>query len=313
MSKVSNKMKNYLTYIDEKFPIRRSNEEKSEFIRFAIDEARELGYDSNVETTKKHNNLVFGNLDSAKVVFTAHYDTPASSLIPNLMMPRNLFLGYLYAFFYPILLSFLSIGAAYLITNPFNLGDYLPIAMVGIYMALYLSSYFISVRCFKNKRNLNDNTSGVATLFALMNDYKGNNAAFVLFDNEEKGLLGSKAFAKKHKELLKDKLVINYDCVGNGEHIIFIAKNGAENHELYNSFKAVSNPSEKYQTYFYPMKGSMGNSDYKSFNNGVGVMACNKGKVGFYTARIHTNRDDVACYENILYLTQHACEFLNEI
>jgi hypothetical protein len=306
-------MKDYLTHIDEKFPIRRTDEEKSKFLDFAIAEGKEIGYEGQVETVEKHNNLVFGNLDNAKVIFTAHYDTPASSLFPNLMMPRNLFLGYLYAFCYPLLLAFLSLGVAYLITSPFSFGEKQLSVMLVVYLVLYLTAFYLATRCFKNKRNLNDNTSGVATVFALMSEYKDKDVAFVLFDNEEKGLLGSKAFAKKHKELLKNKLIINFDCVGNGEHIIFVAKKGAENHALYPFFRETKIESEKYQTHFYPMKGSMGNSDYKRFENGVGVMACKKGKVGFYTARIHTNRDNVASWENISYITQHTCAFLNKI
>ena len=211
------------------------------------------------------------------------------------------------------MLAFLSLGVAYLLTAPFDFGDYQWSATMLVYLVLYLTAFYLAMRCFKNKRNVNDNTSGVATLFTLMAEYKGNDAAFVLFDNEEKGLLGSKAFAKKHKEILKNKLIINFDCVGNGEHIIFVAKKGAENHDLYPLFKEAQNPSEKYQTHFYPMKGSVGNSDYKRFDNGVGVMACKKGKVGFYTGRIHTNRDDVASQENILYIAQGTCEFLNKI
>ena len=306
-------MKDYLNYINEKYPIRKTTEEKSSFLQFAIDEGRELGYEGKIETIDKHNNLFFGNLQSAKVVFTAHYDTPSASFIPNLMMPRNPLLSYLYAFSYPILLAILSYLVAFFATNWIDLGKNQTTVLLVTYLILYLGSYFLTTRCFKNKHNINDNTSGVSAILAVMAKNPSKQIAFVLFDNEEKGLLGSKAFAKKHKELLKDKLIINFDCVGNGEHIIFVAKKGAKQHHLYALVKDSISSNEKYQTYFYPIKGSVGNSDYKSFENGVGVMACKKGKLGFYTDRIHTKRDTVSSFENILFLTQGVTEFLKKI
>lgn len=56
--------------------------------------------------------------------------------------------------------------------------------------------------------------------------YEGNldKAAFVLFDHEEIGMVGSYSFAKKHKEILKDKLIVNLDCVSDGDHILVMKK-----------------------------------------------------------------------------------------
>ena len=133
-------MRDYLNYIDEKFPIRRSDEEKKAFAEFAIAEAEELGYKGGIEAAEKHNNLVFGDLKSARVIFTAHYDTPAHSLIPNLMMPRNKLLGYLYAFSYPLLLAFLSLGVAFLATSPFDFGAYQMSATMVVYLVLYFGA-----------------------------------------------------------------------------------------------------------------------------------------------------------------------------
>ena len=49
---------------------------------------------------------------------------------------------------------------------------------------------------------------------SLIHQCKSNEVAFVLFDNEERGLLGSKALNKKYSDLLKNKMVINFDCIG---------------------------------------------------------------------------------------------------
>ena len=74
----------------------------------------------------------------------------------------------------------------------------------------------------RNKHNANDNTSGVLTLLYIMKKLPPNmrnKVCFVFFDNEEKGLLGSKAMNKKYKDLFLAKLVINFDCVGNGKEL----------------------------------------------------------------------------------------------
>ena len=60
---------------------------------------------------------------------------------------------------------------------------------------------------------------------------------------------------------------------------------------------------------FYPMKGSMGNSDHKNFDCGIGVMAAHKGKgklIKYYCGRIHTNKDVIYQEENIQFLTNGA-------
>ena len=64
------------------------------------------------------------------------------------------------------------------------------------------------------------------------------------------------------------------------------------------------------------MKGSMGNSDHKSFDCGVGVLVAHKGKgkiVKYCCGRIHTNRDTVANVENIEFLTNSLTEYINNL
>ena len=62
----------------EKFPIRRSKEQKEAFRAWAVEQATQMGYQAQVEAVKDHNNVVIGDPETAKAVFTAHYDTPAT-------------------------------------------------------------------------------------------------------------------------------------------------------------------------------------------------------------------------------------------
>ena len=132
-----------------------------------------------------------------------------------------------------------------------------------------------------------------------------NKASFILFDNEEKGKKGSKAYYKDHKDEMKDRLLVNFDCVGNGEHIIFIAMKEAEHHVLYEKLHRSFSAENGLSTYFYPMKGSESNSDYKNFPCGVGCMVCRRSKLGvFYTPYLHTPKDTVADDQNISFLVE---------
>lgn len=300
-------MKDYLNEINDLFPMRRRAEEKSRFYDYIVGELGENRVQK--ETLEnKHNNIIIGDVSEAKVIFTAHYDTPAASIIPNIMLPGNKVIGTIIHMLFPIAMALFSLLVAYLVGGALQLDQS---EIMLIYLVLYVALFFGSTRLIPNKNNKNDNTSGVATVLSLASEASDSKAAFVLFDNEEKGLLGSKAFSKKHKEILKNKMVINFDCVGNGDQMIFIAKQEAEKLPEYETLKAIVLPNEDFEVHHLPFKKSLGNSDHKSFPCGVGVMASRKGRViKFFTGRIHTTRDIVADIKNILFLKDKIKQFV---
>lgn len=306
-------MKDYLNIVNKKYPIRRKEEEKALFRRYIIDEVLQYGYKANVEKLEdKHNNILIGNVDEAKVVFTAHYDTPAASLFPNLMMPRRPIFVFIYQMAYALLFAVISLFVAFLLGYYL---DFSPNITILFYLLLYFGLFFFCTCTFSNKNNKNDNTSGVATILSLIEKNTNNkNIAFILFDNEEKGLLGSKAFVKVHSNNFKDKLVINLDCVGYGENVIFVVKDSAKELSEYKTLEKMIISNGKYNVHFYPKKGSVGNSDYKSFTCGIGVMTCKKSPVlGFYTPRIHTKFDTIANNENIEFISNGLTKFINDL
>lgn len=305
----------YLDLINGKFPIRRKDEEKGKFLEFLSGETEKMGLSGGVETTsdEKNKNFVVGNVEGARVVFTAHYDTPARSIFPNIMIPRNLPLFFSYQFLPVIFMLLVSLPISYLVGMVW-LED--SRAYMLTFLALYYVLYFLMFRGPSNPKNYNDNTSGVATLLEIMRglsaEEKGR-VAFIFFDNEEKGKKGSKAYFKDHESVTKDKLVINFDCVGNGETVVFIAKEEAEKREEYKALKASFAPKGEYTTEFYPMRGSESNSDYKNFPLGVGCMACKRTRGGLlYTPAIHTPNDTIVKNENIDYITSGILAFLGD-
>ena len=71
--------------------------------------------------------------------------------------------------------------------------------------------------------NCNDNTSGVVTLLELMatvDEEDRDTICFIFFDNEEKGLIGSGAFRKQYASKVVDKVLVNFDCVGDGDTLL---------------------------------------------------------------------------------------------
>lgn len=306
-------MKDYLNIINDKYPIRRKEDEKKLFREYINNETLKYGYNVKIETLKnKHNNILIGNVDDAKVVFTAHYDTPARSIFPNLMMPRRPILTMIYQFIYAMIFVIVALFVAFIVGEIFSL---MYNVIVILYVLLYFILFFFFTRTFPNKHNKNDNTSGIATIMSIIEKNSNNNdIAFILFDNEEKGLLGSKAFSSVHNNHFSNKLVINLDCVGYGNNIIFIVKDDAKELEEYRSLKNKVIGDEKYRVYFYDKKGSISNSDYKNFKCGIGVMATKIVPViGFCTPRIHTNFDTIANCENIEFISSKLTDFINDL
>ncbi|MBR2927513.1 MAG: M28 family peptidase [Clostridia bacterium] len=302
-------MKNYFEEVNTSFPQRRKICDKENFRAYVSKIAEEYGYESHTEVLEdKHHNLIVGSCEEAEVILTAHYDTPAASLFPNIMMPRNPILAIVYGIAVPTLYALVALGLAYGAKALFSLSY---AWMIGIYLAVYYLIFYLAMMCFENKHNYNDNTSGVATLLTAMSIPSNRKIAFVFFDNEEKGLKGSKAFAKAHPEWGK-KLLLNLDCVGNGQNLLFIAKPEAEQHPIYRLITECLTDTDAHKFHFFPIKGSGMNSDNKSFSTSVGICACKRAKFpSFYTPRIHTAKDTEVDPENISVLANSLMEAIN--
>lgn len=303
-------MMTYLEQLVEKFPIRRSMEQKEAFRKHVLKEASSLGYRAKVESSGgKHDNIVIGSPEKAQVTFTAHYDTPAVNFLPNIMMPRNILLF----FFYQFLIVGLMLLAALIVGVIANalLHDVQTSYIIG--WLFYMGLLMLMLYGPSNKHNVNDNTSGVATLLETMAKIPPEHrdrVAFILFDNEEKGLRGSKAYAKEHLEVQYTHLIVNLDCVGVGENILVIVPKLAAKLPPYAQLEEALRAQEGRKALFFPKAGSVCNSDQKSFKCGVAVMACKKRPVvGYYCPSIHTARDTQADQGNIDFLSDGLSAF----
>jgi len=305
----------YHSQLIEKFPIRKKGEQKDGFLKYATAKAQEMGYSAQVEDIRNNRNLIIGKPESAKVIFTAHYDTPAVMPFPNFITPRNILFYVLYQLIPVGGLILLGLLVVLLLQAVFGITDFN--TLYTAFMLCYFGCLMLMLFGPANKNNYNDNTSGIATLLCIMEKLPEDarkNVAFIFFDNEEKHMQGSGNFAKKHPEVKQNTLIINLDCVGNGEHLFCFAKRGAMAHAYYPLLTETVISSEDKTMRHLPSAGSVYPSDQASFRCGVAVCACKKAPViGHYMNRIHTRRDTVCDLSNLDFLADKLSDFAQKL
>ena len=288
--------------------VRKTRKQKEAFRAFLCRELEALGYASKVEEANFSRNVVVGNPSSAKVIYTAHYDTPPVIPVPNFITPRNFLWYLLYQLLLVIPMFVLAFGAEVALLL---LWEDCPmwLALGTVYLVLGFMLWWM-MSGPANKHTMNDNTSGVVTLVEIAQALPAelrDGVCFIFFDNEEKGLLGSSGFAAKHKVTKNTALVLNFDCVSDGESIQFfpgkLVKGEADTVALMEqSFLPTADKTVEVVTSFglYP-------SDQSQFKRGVGVCALKHSRIfGWYMDRIHTGRDTVMMEENIRLLADGA-------
>lgn len=259
-----------------RYEVRRTEKQKAAFISWACAYAEELGVSVAVEESSgvlRSRNIVFGDVDKARTIITAHYDTCA-------WMPTGAF------------------------TTP---GCWLLLLLTElVQMILLLPILLIMFFGVSNPHTANDNTSGVLLVLLLaarLKDKPG--VAFVLFDNEETGLWGSQAFIKAHPQA-SGRFLVNLDCVGDGDTLLYTGMpRGLRMPQAARLQKAMETAAPKrgmktaggaFPRWLYP-------SDQMLFPRGTAFAAL-KGRKLLYLNRIHTPRDTVLEERNILCLAE---------
>ena len=293
----------------EKYQIRKTRKQKTAFIEYMRAHFPNLRVEDDAIGYSR--NIVIGNPDTAKAVLGAHYDTCAVMPIPNFIMPKSVLISVLYAFV--LVIPMLFIGS---VTGGFAGWIFDDSSATSLFTLItYWVILFLMIFGPANKHTVNDNTSGVITLIELMNSMMEEERAqycFVFFDNEEKGLFGSSVFAKEHKKVMKDKLLINFDCVSDGDYLMLILNKKAFPEHFEDIKAAFADVTEK-NVLIESEKGVYYPSDQKNFKKNIGVASFKKSKFGLYMDRIHTPRDTVMDERNIAVLTEGIIKFLKTI
>ncbi len=299
------------------FQIRKSKTQKENFRQWLCGELKKAGYAPEVEAGRsliKSHNIVVGDPERAEVLYTAHYDTCAVLPFPNFITPRNFLFYLLYQLLIVAAVMVVAVITAVILLLVCDRLFDDPVATTTVTAlteyALLIFFVWWMLDGKANRHTANDNTSGVLTLvetaLALPEELR-DRVCFVFFDNEEKGLFGSSAFAKRHRTARKEKLVVNFDCVSDGDYLQLypsraVGKDPEVLEQLERAFQGRGEKeAEVYRGFaFYP-------SDQAQFKMGVGVCALKKKPIlGYYMDRIHTGRDTVLEEENILLLRDGA-------
>jgi hypothetical protein len=292
--------------------IRKTKKQKTAFIEFMQSQIPGLQVEQGGFGNNR--NLVLGDVTTAKVICGAHYDTCALLPFPNFITPKNIPLYIVYS-----LLICIPFGIFAGLLN--FLLHFISDNFFVIYWATFLPAMALMFYLFMggkpNPHTANDNTSGVITLCELissMTEEQKAQTAFVFFDNEENGLLGSAFFRKLHKkDGLETKLMLNFDCVSDGDHMLFVLSKPAV--KSYGEAFATAFPSTAEKTvYNEKSSNTMYPSDQGNFPIGVGIAALKKKRfVGLYMNRIHTIKDTVFQKENIQFFVDGTKRLLDTI
>ena len=294
----------------EKYQVRKTNKQKEAFIHLMKQHFPELQMQEG--GFPKCKNIIIGDIENAKVILSAHYDTCAQLPFPNFITPKNPLLSIGYS----VLLAALLLAVGYILK--FLAGLFIADAQTlqWLNLAIYLGLVLLLFAGPANKHTANDNTSGVITLCELLQVLtpdERNNAAFVFFDHEETGLIGSALFRQKYKKITKNKVLINFDCVSDGDHILISASKTARN--VYGDLlKEVFAPTQEKSILFSKAEKTYYPSDQLGFKTSVAIAALKKKRlIGYYMDRIHTKNDTVFDHTNIKLICESIHKLLRKI
>ena len=169
--------------------------------------------------------------------------------------------------------------------------------------------YIIGLLGGANKKNTNDNSSGVLTLLNIMEQLKDlpqdakSKVCFVFTDNEEKGLFGSTAFKNKYKKVLHNQKIINFDCVGLGTQINAYYVGSPEGNTVIDEVSKLINSDTN--TVVPKRSTMMSMSDHIPFveYNHTTLLCVDKDNQNSLYSQIHSANDTVLDESNIDFLS----------
>ena len=275
-------MNEFAARIERDFSVRRKEKQKLEFRTWLVHTLKELGYTPKLESGESTlsvggsvTNVVVGDIEKAKIVLAAHYDTGVRELLPPLICPTRPLTFLLYQMLFPLLVLAGSFLVSLAVTFPLNLPNMtLPLFLLLLAVTLFYPKYGPD-----EKNNCNANTSGVVTLLeaakALTPRYRGE-VCFLFLDGGTQASKGAKRLRRAHP-CLKEKPVFVIDCVGEGDELLVLpGKASRWDGDLLDAINDNFGNSEK-KTCFLKTDGQViFPSDNAAFAHSVSVCACRK-------------------------------------
>ena len=286
--------------IGDAFPVRKSKKQKQAFRDAVQTYARQLEYPYQEQKGSFGAvNIIMGDPEKAEYLVTAHYDTPAGMIFPNLITPCNFLTYILYQLLVAVWMMLVPAVPVAVLRYFGVIGD----EAFLMWYILFWINLLMMLFGPANKHNRNDNTSGVVTVLEMMRsvpEMHRDKVCFVLFDLEEAGLVGSAAYRKAYKQPTEHQLVLNLDCVGDGDHLLMIPTSKLKKDaQRMAKLAGICGDMGAKDLNLRDKGFSVYPSDQKNFPLGVGICALRKGLFGLYMSRIHTRRDTVLEETNV--------------
>ncbi|SCM82923.1 conserved hypothetical protein [uncultured Sporomusa sp.] len=296
--------------IREKYPKRYSlHGHKEEFYQLIKKEVENLDLEIEVRPRDFIQNICTQN-DDFDILLMAHYDTapklPLSRFINSIYEKVGVgnwrtYIGY---FLYYVIIIGLNVSVLWLLNSWFS----------HVWFFIYIVGFIIFFFLRANPNNMNDNSSGVIAVLTIAKILCSSDKnimkhiKIVLTDFEEWGKHGAK---KLRRELLtkglENRLIINFDGVGNGTflNLVPISKDNLLRKYLLDNYPG------KYRVIEEKV---IAGSDYDVFKayNAIGInfleMAQIQGK--YYMPNIHTSRDIEINEKQLAEFTNDVAQFL---
>ncbi len=290
---------NWKEMILPEYEVRKSKAQKARFVDML---SEKYGDRLRVEETRgliKSRNVIIGDPERAKVVFTAHYDTAPVMPFPNFITPKNIPVYLLYQLLLVLVIYIpvaLVVGVSMYLTR--GLSESVQIIInEAVFFASLIGVMWLLLDGPANRHTANDNTSGVVAVLTLADRLTSDDFAFILFDNEERGLLGSSSYAAAHKSVRENTMIVNLDCISDGDHVMFLISKKASGSAYATALEGLAEDvlgEHGKSAIITGPRGTVYPSDQRSFKVSIGVAALKKSPsrlIGYYMDRIHTKRD----------------------
>lgn len=294
------------------YPVRKNLTQKSDFREWLLRELRRSGWRAAEERYGKTNgsvNVVAGDPDRAAVFLTARYDTASRMAVPDFVSPTNVAAHVLYHALAALGLVALALLASFAVSFPLDL----PGLMLPLFLILLLVLLFFAAFGPSNPSNANGNTSGVLALLAIAKAVpRDKRVCLVFFDNNAKNLLGAGAFKKAHPNAAQSCLFLNFDCVGDGEHLLLMPSRSCRwDEKLLAALEEGFGDTEGLSVHLLTKGLNYYPSDHRRFKFHVAAAACHHiGGLGYCIPHLRTKRDTVLQVENIDCIAEGIARFL---
>ena len=190
--------------------------QKECFLEEVIKKCKDNGYKTSF--ISKHGsyyqlaNLVIGDLDKAKTIVCASYDTPRKSLIPVNYYPfaakNNVSMGKKNVIVDAVIMIIMFL-LSYVILLNFNEASTSIKSLKIIMLAVLIIFTFFVLKGTANKVNFSRNSAAVAMVMELMENNQNPSVAYVLLDRNTVTYEGLKALKEKLQDTSKEIILLD--------------------------------------------------------------------------------------------------------